>query len=207
MDGFAHQVIAFIAEHRVWTYPIVFAVAFAESLVFISLLVPGTVILLALSTLLPSGALSFWPLIVSAALGAVMGDAVSYWLGRRYRDRIAAFGPFARRPELLRSGHGFFVKYGGMSVFLGRFFGPVRACIPLVAGMMDMRPRTFWIANVGSAVIWAPGLVIGGGMIGEAVRRMEDAPPEMLAATAAAATAVLAAVWYARRRRVAARSR
>jgi membrane protein DedA with SNARE-associated domain len=200
MDGFAHQVIAFIAEHRAWTDPIVFAVAFAESLVFISLLVPGTVILLALSTLLASGALSFWPLIVSAALGAVMGDAVSYWLGRRYRDRIAAFGPFARRPELLRSGHGFFVKYGGMSVFLGRFFGPVRACIPLVAGMMDMRPRDFWIANVGSAVIWAPGLVLGGGMIGEAVRHMEEAPPEVLAAMAAAAATAIAAVWYVRRR-------
>ena len=66
----------------------------------------------------------------------------------------------------------FFHRHGGKSVFIGRFFGPVRAVIPLAAGIMRMPPRLFWIANVTSALVWAPMLLLAGDGIAEAGERL-----------------------------------
>src|SRR4029453_13008955 len=89
-------------------------------------------------------------LLIAAVLGAVLGDAVSYWLGGRFGHTIARMWPFNRHHDLLPSGMGFFQGEGGKGVFVGRFFGPVRAVIPLAAGIMLMPRRRFWLANIAS---------------------------------------------------------
>ena len=61
----------------------------------------------------------------------------------------------------------FFDKYGAISVALGRFFGPIRAVVPLVAGLMHMPPRRFYLANVLSAMVWAPAYLAPGVVLGE----------------------------------------
>ena len=61
----------------------------------------------------------------------------------------------------------FFAKHGGKSVFIGRFFGPVRAVIPLAAGVMRMPRGWFWFANFTSALVWAPMLLFVGDVIGD----------------------------------------
>ena len=75
--------------------------------------------------------------------------------------------PFSRNPDLLPSGIRFFQKHGGKSVFIGRFFGPVRAVIPLAAGVLQMPRGWFWFANVTSALVWAPMLLFAGHEMGE----------------------------------------
>jgi membrane protein DedA with SNARE-associated domain len=60
----------------------------------------------------------------------------------------------------------FFAKHGGKSVFIGRFFGPVRAVVPLAAGVLRMPRGLFWLANVTSAIVWAPMLVFAGDTVG-----------------------------------------
>jgi membrane protein DedA with SNARE-associated domain len=75
-----------------------------------------------------------------------------------------------RNPELLPRGIRFFERYGGLSVFIGRFFGPLRAIIPLAAGVLQMPSGRFWFANVTSALVWAPMLIFvgdGAGKLGE----------------------------------------
>ena len=99
---------------------------------------------------------------VGSILGAVLGDSVSYWIGRRFGGGIAQIWPFSRNPELLPSGIQFFQRHGGTSVFIGRFFGPIRAVIPLAAGMMRMPRGRFWVANITSALVWAPMLLLVG---------------------------------------------
>jgi len=61
----------------------------------------------------------------------------------------------------------FFERHGGKSVFIGRFFGPIRAVIPLAAGIMQMPRGRFWFANVTSALVWAPMLLFVGDAAGE----------------------------------------
>ena len=104
---------------------------------------------------------------MGAVIGAVHGDTVSIWLGQRYGGGIGRIWPFTRSPELLPNGIRFFARHGGKSVFIGRFFGPVRAVIPLAAGIMRMPRGRFWFANVTSAIVWAPMLLLAGDAVGD----------------------------------------
>jgi membrane protein DedA with SNARE-associated domain len=149
-----------------------FITAFGESFAFLGLLFPGTTLLIAAGTLVKSGTLPFLPVMVGSILGAVFGDSISYWIGRRFGGGIARLWPFSRNPKLLPSGIQFFERYGGTSVFIGRFFGPIRAVIPLAAGIMRMPRGRFWVANIVSALVWAPMLLLVGDAVGEAGDRL-----------------------------------
>lgn len=162
MGDHVHALVEFIRLHAEWTGPIIFLVAFGESFAFVSLLVPGTAIMVAAGTLVHDGTVPVVPLLVGGIVGATLGDGISYWLGLRFGHLVPGMWPFRTRPELLTNGHRFFEKHGGKSVFIGRFFGPVRAVIPLIAGMMEMPAGRFWLANILSGLIWAPILLVPG---------------------------------------------
>jgi membrane protein DedA with SNARE-associated domain len=172
MESLAQPLIAFVAAHAHWAAVIMFVTAFGESFAFLSLLFPGTTLLIAAGTLMSGGTLPYAPVLIAAVLGATLGDTVSYWIGRRYGDSITRIWPFTRNPELLPTGIRFFAKHGGKSVFIGRFFGPIRAVIPLAAGVMRMPRRWFWFANFTSALVWAPMLLFVGDAIGDVGDRM-----------------------------------
>src|SRR6266511_3014017 len=139
MEDFVQPTLDFVAAHHNWALAIMFLMAFGESLAFISWLVPGTALLIAAGTLLSAGTLPYVPVLVGAIAGAVLGDSVSYWIGRRFGASIGRVWPFSRNPDLLPSGIRFFERHGGKSVFIGRFFGPMRAVIPLAAGVLQMK--------------------------------------------------------------------
>jgi len=175
-----------------------FVTAFGESFAFVSLAFPGTSLLIAAGTLLAAGTLPYGPVIAGAVLGAVLGDSISYWIGHRFGDRIARIWPFSRHPQLLPSGIAFFKRHGGKSVFIGRFFGPIRAVIPLAAGLMQMPRGAFWVANVVSALVWAPMLLLAGDLVGEAGGRVIGQGNTIVLVFAALVVfGVAAAVWAA----------
>jgi len=141
---------------------VILLVALSESLALVGLLVPGAAILFAAGALIASGALQFWPMCLWAMAGAIIGDSVSYWLGRHYRDHVRDLWPFYKHPGLLRRGEVFLERHGGKSILLGRFVGPMRPVIPIVAGMLDMPPSRFYTVNVLSAIGWAPAYLLPG---------------------------------------------
>jgi membrane protein DedA with SNARE-associated domain len=167
MEELVRPTLGFIAAHAEWAAVVMFVTAFGESFAFISLAFPGTSLLIAAGALMSAGTLPYAPVIAGAVVGAVLGDSISYWLGRRFGEAIGRLWPFSRNPDLLPRGVAFFEKHGGKSVFIGRFFGPIRAVIPLAAGLMRMPRGAFWVANVISAVIWAPMLLLAGDLVGE----------------------------------------
>lgn len=166
MDHLARTLFEFVKAHQDWAGAVMFITAFGESFAFLSLLFPGTTLLIAAGTLLKTGALPFWPVLIGAIVGAVLGDSVSYWIGRRFGASVGKLWPFTRNPELLPTGIRFFERHGGKSVFIGRFFGPVRAVIPLAAGILRMPRGRFQFANVTSACAWAPMLLLVGDLVG-----------------------------------------
>jgi undecaprenyl-diphosphatase len=166
MSEFFSPLLAWINEHPLWAGLAVFTVAFSESVALFGLLVPGVVAMFGFGALIATGTLEFWPVFWWAVAGAVAGDGLSFWLGRHYQQRLRGTWPFSRYPETLHRGIDFFEKYGGKSVAIGRFFGPVRAIIPLVAGMLDMSPWRFLFANLSSALVWAPAYLLPGIVFG-----------------------------------------
>ena len=172
MEELTQQLLLLVETHQGWAIAVMFISTFGESFAFLSLLFPGTTLLIAAGALIKSGSLPLWPIVIGAVLGAVLGDTVSYWIGHRFGGRLAGIWPFSRNPRLLAAGMQFFHRHGGKSVFIGRFFGPVRAIIPLAAGVMRMSPRLFWLANVTSALVWAPMLLLAGDIIAYAGERI-----------------------------------
>lgn len=148
-------VMDFIHNHQVWALPIIFLLAFGESLAIISLLIPATAMLLACGALIGAGLIPFVPTIIAASAGAIIGDWISFWLGKHYHQQIISSWPLNKHPKTVFRAEQFFIRYGLMGVFIGRFFGPLRAVVPLIAGAMHMPTFKFNIGNITSAPIWA----------------------------------------------------
>jgi membrane protein DedA with SNARE-associated domain len=162
MDYLVAQALGFVKDNPEWALLVIGLTAFGESFVFLGLLVPGTAILIASGALVTESILRPLPIITAAIIGAILGDSISFWLGDKFGPALPNIWPYRTHPEQLARGTRFFERFGGSSVFIGRFFGPLRAVFPLVAGLMRMAPLRFYVANVLSALIWAPTLVLLG---------------------------------------------
>ena len=168
LEAHAQELVEFVRLHEAWAAPIVFALAFAESLAFISLLVPAWAALVGIGVLIASGDLNFWPIWIAGAIGAALGDWLSYWIGIKLGPPVAHIWPLSRHPELLPKGETFVKRWGPLAIFIGRFFGPLRASVPLVAGIFRMPFWEFQIANFTSAFLWA-GVLLTIGDVGAKV--------------------------------------
>lgn len=143
-----------------------FIIAFIESLPIIGTIFPGSITMTAIGTLIGAGLLPGFETLAWASLGALMGDALGFWVGRYYNEGLKLMWPFKKYPHWLLMGENFFKKHGGKSILIGRFFGPVRSTIPLMAGLLKLTWARFLIAAIPSAILWAivymfPGIVLG----------------------------------------------
>jgi membrane protein DedA with SNARE-associated domain len=165
LEAHAQQLVEFVRVHEAWAAPIVFALAFGESLAFISLLIPAWAALVGIGVLIASGNLNFWPIWVAGSVGAALGDWLSFWIGVKLGRPVAHIWPLSRHPQLLPKGETFVKRWGPVAIFIGRFFGPLRASVPLVAGIFRMPFWEFQIANFTSAFVWA-GVLLTVGDVG-----------------------------------------
>ncbi|HKF08555.1 MAG TPA: DedA family protein [Xanthobacteraceae bacterium] len=167
MEDHAHHLVEFVRVHQAWAPPVVFVLAFAESLAFISLLIPAWAALVGIGVLISSGNLTFWPVWVAGSIGAALGDWLSFWIGLKVGPAVAHMWPLSRHPELLPEGETFVKRWGALAIFIGRFFGPLRASVPLVAGIFRMPWLQFQAANFSSAFVWAAVLLTLGDVVGK----------------------------------------
>ncbi|UYG02220.1 bifunctional DedA family/phosphatase PAP2 family protein [Halomonas sp. LR3S48] len=173
---------------------IVGAIALLESLALVGLLLPGVILITAAASLAGHQDMAVTSLLLAAFGGAVLGDGLSFTLGYTQRERVTRLWPLSRHPEWLARGARFFQRYGSLSVFFGRFVGPVRPVIPLIAGMLHMSPRAFLWANLASAALWAPAYVLPGYLLGQTWQQLLTIPAglEALLVTLAAIVVALA---------------
>ncbi len=162
----AQPLLQWIAANPTWAGFAVFLISLSESLAIVGLVVPGVVLMTAIGAMMGAGILPFWETMLWAILGAIAGDGISYWLGYHYHEHLRDFWPFRQFPQLLARGEKFFKNHGGKSIIFGRFVGPVRPMIPVIAGMMDMTPKRFLFFNIASAIVWAPLYSLPGILIG-----------------------------------------
>lgn len=164
MQEITAPIVNFLNEYHEWAAVVVGLTAFCESLFIVGVLFPATPILLVVGGMFAAGTAEPAPVLAAAIFGAVTGDIVSYLIGKKSGRRIT-FSPVAKRHRTsIAKARVFFRKHGMLAVFMGRFFGPLRATVPFVAGMMHMEQAKFQAANIASAVIWAPVMLMPGWM-------------------------------------------
>jgi membrane protein DedA with SNARE-associated domain len=168
LESYAQQIVDFVRLHEAWAAPTVFALAFAESLAFLSLLVPAWAALVGIGALVEPSGLNFWSVLVAGAVGAALGDWLSYWFGRKLKHGVGQVWPLSRHPDLIPRGEAFVKRWGVLAIVIGRFSGPLRASVPLVAGILAMPYASFQIANFTSAFMWAGALLT----LGDAATRL-----------------------------------
>ena len=168
MEKLFSSLVLWLHFHPIWAGLITCFITFLESLAILGLFVPGSVTLSAIGGLIGSGVIPALDIFIWAIVGAILGDGISYWIGYRYHKVIRRIWPISRFPKLITKGEKFFYKHGGKSVFIGRFIGPIRPIVPLVAGMMEVRLKKFFIANIISATLWAPTYMLPGLLVGAA---------------------------------------
>jgi membrane-associated protein len=164
------KLLVFVAAYGSWVYALLFAIIFAETGFVVTPFLPGDSLLFATGALCATGALNAWAALALLAAAAFAGNAVNYAVGRtvgprvfRATDRSALSHRLLNQQHLDRA-HGFFERYGGKAVILGRFVPVVRTFVPFVAGAAQMTSASFVLYNFVGAVSWVC-LCLGGGLL------------------------------------------
>ena len=131
---YIHPLTEWLQANPHWSLFITFIISLAESLAIIGSIIPGSVTMTAIGILAGSGIMRLDLTLIAATLGAVCGDSLSYALGYFYSEQLAFIWPFRSNPKWLLYGKEFFARHGGKSVLIGRFVGPLRSLIPVIAG-------------------------------------------------------------------------
>ena len=164
-----HHLVEILAAYQLWIYPILFAVIFAETGLVVTPFLPGDSLLFAVGALAAvdtSGTLTAPLASATLAVAAVLGNTVNYSIGR-------AIGPPAfsgryrlLRVEYLKRTEEFFLRYGGLAIFLSRFMPIIRTCAPFVAGVGRMPYARFLAYNLAGGCAWVLLFVWGGYLFG-----------------------------------------
>ena len=161
-DGLKDAVIDFIREYIALAEPIVFAMGFAEGIPGLSLLVPSSALFLGIGAVHGAAGGSFWSVWIAASLGAVIGDCVTYAIGRRYKGDVATLPVLRRYPGWERHGQLLLERWGVFAVVGGKFLGFMRPFIPIVAGALQMPFLLFLPASILSSLAWAGAFLAPG---------------------------------------------
>jgi membrane protein DedA with SNARE-associated domain len=186
MTAYLSDITGYISMHPHYAAWVVFLLAFSEAIPIVGTVVPGSTLIVAISAMAVEAHINPWLLLFAATFGAIVGDGTSFWLGQRCHRQILQRWPLNQFPRLIARSEAFFNRYGGASVFLARFTAVVRAFVPLIAGIVQMPARQFYVANVLSAIVWAPAHVFPGVVFGLLVS-LAGARPEYIFVLAIAA--------------------
>ena len=185
---------AWVSTHPVAAGGLIFMLAFMESMVGVGLLVPALPLLFAIGALIGLGHINGMYAITCAALGAFVGDALSFWIGSRWGTALRAHWPFSRYPQLIDRGERLFRRHGSKSIVIARFVGAVRPFVPAIAGMLHMPLKRYVPASLVAAVLWAVTFLAPGWIFGASYDAI-SAVADRLALVLLALLAVLALVW------------
>lgn len=176
--GSFEQFAAFLQVHQRTAYLLLFLGALLETLIPFSLLILGEVIFLAGAVLAGMGVLDLWGVMAALFTGGILGDNLSYGIGRRY-----GAGLFARlqhwpligrqfRQENYDRAADFFARHGAMAVFIARLSGPLSWITPALAGIFRLNYQTFLRFNTPAVIIGISQFVIVGYFFGSYLPRI-----------------------------------
>lgn len=158
---------AFVAQYGAWVYALLFLIIFVETGVVVMPFLPGDSLLFIVGAMCGAGWMNL-PLVMGLLLAAaILGDQTNYTIGRYFGPRVFQWEEsrfFSRRG--FDQAHGFYEKYGGITIILARFMPFIRTFVPFVAGVAEMTRSKFTLFNVVGGFIWVVGLTLVGYLFG-----------------------------------------
>ncbi|GGU58752.1 phosphoesterase [Pseudomonas laurentiana] len=170
MGAWLDSLTGWLTTHPQWLGLAIFVVACIECLAIAGIIVPGTVLLFAIAVLAGSGALSLGETLLLGYAGGLLGDAISYTLGRHFHQNIRRLPLLRTHPQWIGSAETYFQRYGIASLLVGRFIGPLRPMLPMVAGMFDMPLPRFIMVSLIAGAGWSIAYLLPGWATGAAMR-------------------------------------
>ncbi len=143
---------------QTWGYGVIFVAMLLENA---GLPLPGETVTLLGGYAAGSGQLHGLGVMAAAATGAILGDNIGYWVGRRagWGLILRVGGLLRQSPEQLDRLREQFLRHSGKSVLLGRFVAVLRVIAGPMAGAVGMPYPRFLLCNAAGAVLWAGTMV------------------------------------------------
>lgn len=174
MNDFLQTVLTWSNSSPYWLGTAIFITAFLECLALVGIILPGVVLMFGLAVIAGSSSLGLPTVLLLAWLGGLCGDVISYALGYRLQHKVPQLPLLRSHRHWLVSAEIHFERYGILSLLLGRFIGPLRPLLPLVAGMLSMPFTRFMTVSIFAAAGWAIAYIMPGWLVGAA---FELSPP------------------------------
>lgn len=148
----------------------IFGMAFAESGLFFGFFLPGDSLLFTAGFLASQKFFNIWILLPLITLGAIGGDSVGFWTGRKFGCwLVKQKESFFFQKKHLEMARRFYDKHGGKTLILARFMPAIRTFAPIVAGMAEMHYGSFLTYNILGGLLWSFGMTLLGYFLGSAI--------------------------------------
>lgn len=170
MNEWLSSLTLWLGNNPQWLALAIVLIACLECLAIVGILVPGTLLMFAVAVLAGSGALTLWETLLLAYAGGLLGDALSYAIGRYFHRDIRRLPVLRHNPQWLSSAEVYFQRYGVASLLIGRYIGPLRPMLPMVAGALNMPPVRFMAISLLAAAGWSVAYMLPGWATGAALR-------------------------------------
>jgi len=170
MSQWLDSLTLWLGANPQWLGLAIFLIACIECLAIAGIIVPGTILLFAVAVLAGNGALTLWQTLALAYCGGLLGDALSYAAGRYFHQDIRRLPGLRQHPQWLAAAESYFQRFGVASLLVGRYIGPLRPMLPMVAGMLNMPLGRFIAVSLLAGAGWAIAYMLPGWATGAALR-------------------------------------
>ncbi|WP_337879214.1 DedA family protein [Rheinheimera sp.] len=163
MEQYLHQLLD---QYQHLALLILFGLVFFESVAVLGLLLPGTALMFSFGLLIGSGQIGFWQACLVGAAAGILGDGLSYLAGRHFRPQLERWSWLAKQQKQLDKVRAMLDKSVWLAIIAGRFIGPSRPLLPLLAGMLQLAPARYFPASILACCLFPvayflPGILAG----------------------------------------------
>jgi membrane-associated protein len=158
----------FVQAYGLWIYGLLFLIVFVETGLVVMPFLPGDSMLFVVGAMCGIGLMDYTTSVGLLFCAAILGNQTNYTIGRTVGDKVFSWqnSRFFNR-KAFDQAHGFYERYGGVTLIAARFMPFVRTFAPFVAGVAQMTRRKFVLYDVTGAALWVGGVVSAGYFFGE----------------------------------------
>jgi membrane-associated protein len=148
---------------RDYGYYVVFLGVLLENSMFLGLLVPGAVVMILAGLAAQNGAINIWFVLALAVAATILGDTISYFIGRLGWTRALERGSFAGMMEKARQG---MASNHRWIILVYHWAGYSRVVGPAAAGLFRIPYRRWAPLDYAGGALWVFGYTGLGVLLG-----------------------------------------